>query len=447
MRAPAPGLSWPRSGVTTRPMIGYRPADWPRSGRSDWARAAVGEAPAARQSAITPGHVHRPATGRIHPPTVARGPCMAILLSGARPSSRDGVVRPFARTCAIHVLTLPALPRRRGWARRPGPGRGVQSARAQSHRGRAGRRAPVPGAESMIATAQITQLLEEARRGDAAATDQLVPLLYAELRRMAAGLMARERGATLQPTALVHEAYLRLLGDGGAWQGRAHFLGAAARAMRRILIERARGRGRLKRRRGPRAGHADRRRPAVPPRARKTCWPSTPPSTSCRPGTPRMARVVELRYFGGLTVTRDGRGPGHVGAQRPPAVGGRPGLAAPGVGRGCRCLTRPGSACGACSTRRASCRRPAGPRSSMPSAATRTCAARWPRSWPPTSGLPVHWTARRRRWPPWRRRPPIPSWAGAWARTSSAGRSAKGGWASSTTPSRSPRSGGAWPSR
>jgi RNA polymerase sigma factor (TIGR02999 family) len=153
----------------------------------------------------------------------------------------------------------------------------------------------------MQGAAQITQLLEEARRGDAAATDQLVPLLYAELRRMAAGLMARERGATLQPTALVHEAYLRLLGGGGAWQGRAHFLGAAARAMRRILIERARGRGRLKR--GgvrERVTLTDGARQYHPRPEDMLALDAALDELQVR--DPGMARVVELRYFGGLTV-------------------------------------------------------------------------------------------------------------------------------------------------
>src|SRR5688500_13141746 len=96
-------------------------------------------------------------------------------------------------------------------------------------------------------TQQILDLLAEARRGDSDATSRLIPLLYDELRQIAATLMSQERrGVTLQPTALVNEAYLRLIGS-GEWQSRAHFLGAAAQAMRRILIEHARKRSRLKR--------------------------------------------------------------------------------------------------------------------------------------------------------------------------------------------------------
>jgi RNA polymerase sigma factor (TIGR02999 family) len=89
---------------------------------------------------------------------------------------------------------------------------------------------------------EVTRILEAARNGDPAAADQLLPLVYDELRRLAAHRMANEAaGQTLQPTALVHEAWLRLVGDENKrWDGRAHFFGAAAEAMRRILIDRAR---------------------------------------------------------------------------------------------------------------------------------------------------------------------------------------------------------------
>ncbi len=85
--------------------------------------------------------------------------------------------------------------------------------------------------------------------GDAKAAEQLFPLLYEELRRLAGHKMAHEApGQTLQPTALVHEAWLRLAGNGDQrWQSRAHFFGAAAEAMRRILVERARRKQRIKR--------------------------------------------------------------------------------------------------------------------------------------------------------------------------------------------------------
>jgi RNA polymerase sigma factor (TIGR02999 family) len=88
----------------------------------------------------------------------------------------------------------------------------------------------------------VTRILEAAQNGDPAAAEQLLPLVYDELRRLAAHRMANEvAGQTLQPTALVHEAWLRLTGNANQkWDGRAHFFGAAAEAMRRILIDRAR---------------------------------------------------------------------------------------------------------------------------------------------------------------------------------------------------------------
>jgi RNA polymerase sigma factor (TIGR02999 family) len=96
---------------------------------------------------------------------------------------------------------------------------------------------------------EITQLLHAVDRGEAGASEELLPLVYHELRRHAAVRMSHEAvGQTLQPTALVHEAWLRVVGGGERrWQNRAHFFGAAAEAMRRILIENARRKSRLKR--------------------------------------------------------------------------------------------------------------------------------------------------------------------------------------------------------
>lgn len=93
-----------------------------------------------------------------------------------------------------------------------------------------------------VAVSNVTHILERAQAGDPAAADQLLPLVYDELRRLAAAKMANELpGQTLQSTSLVHEAYLRLVGNTDKkWNGRAHFFGAAAEAMRRILIENAR---------------------------------------------------------------------------------------------------------------------------------------------------------------------------------------------------------------
>ena len=95
----------------------------------------------------------------------------------------------------------------------------------------------------------VTQLLSAIDAGDPKAADQLLPLVYQELRRLAASKMAQEKpGQTLQATALVHEAWLRLAGSNRQqWRGRSHFFGAAAEAMRRILIDKARHKASLKR--------------------------------------------------------------------------------------------------------------------------------------------------------------------------------------------------------
>ncbi len=97
----------------------------------------------------------------------------------------------------------------------------------------------------------VTRILSAIENGDPQAAEQLLPLVYDELRKLAAQKLAHEKpGQTLQATALVHEAYLRLVGDGQPrdWNGRGHFFAAAAEAMRRILINRAREKHRLKRR-------------------------------------------------------------------------------------------------------------------------------------------------------------------------------------------------------
>ena len=107
---------------------------------------------------------------------------------------------------------------------------------------------------------EVTRILSAIEQGDPRAAEQLLPLVYDELRRLAARKLAREEpGQTLQATALVHEAYLRLVDPGGErpWDNRGHFLAAAAEAMRRILIDRARDRKRLKRGGGRRRQELD----------------------------------------------------------------------------------------------------------------------------------------------------------------------------------------------
>src|SRR5271155_1546886 len=95
---------------------------------------------------------------------------------------------------------------------------------------------------------EVTRILSSIEQGDPSAAEQLLPLVYAELRRLAAALLAREKpGQTLEATALVHEAYVRLVDvkQDQHWNSRAHFFCAAAEAMRRILVERARHKGRI----------------------------------------------------------------------------------------------------------------------------------------------------------------------------------------------------------
>jgi RNA polymerase sigma factor (TIGR02999 family) len=152
--------------------------------------------------------------------------------------------------------------------------------------------------------AEVTRLLGEYRRGDRGALERLLPLVYRELRRIAAGALRAERsGHTLQPTALVHEAYLRLADQKDVrWQNRAHFLGCAAQVMRHVLVDAARAR-----RAGKRGGDA----------ARVTLTDALGVAAEARgldvvalddalralaALDARQARVVELRYFGGLSI-------------------------------------------------------------------------------------------------------------------------------------------------
>jgi RNA polymerase sigma factor (TIGR02999 family) len=141
--------------------------------------------------------------------------------------------------------------------------------------------------------------------------DRLLPDAYQELRRLAAAYLRRERpGQTLQPTALVHEAYLRLAKDKpGRWQNRAHFCAIAANAMRQILVERARARGALKRGGGqPRVTFVD---GVIDGRGAAGGNDGPTPIdllaldqalTRLAELDPRQARIVELRYFGGLSL-------------------------------------------------------------------------------------------------------------------------------------------------
>src|SRR5262245_44194715 len=153
------------------------------------------------------------------------------------------------------------------------------------------------------ASSAVTSLLARAQEGDRQATDELLPLVYEELRQLAARFLAAEkRGATLQPTALVHEAYLRLVGsDQAGWENRAHFFGAAARAIRRILVDRARARG-AARRGGARPLRLDTDAPLAEPGLSLDVLALDEALGKLASIDAQKARVVELRFFGGLSV-------------------------------------------------------------------------------------------------------------------------------------------------
>jgi RNA polymerase sigma factor (TIGR02999 family) len=132
--------------------------------------------------------------------------------------------------------------------------------------------------------------------------DELTPLVYDELRRLAAAYMRRERpGQTIQATALVHEVYLRLAGAGTPWKDERHFVGIAARAMRQILIERARARGAQKRWAAlDRVSLSD---SLAQPIANDAMLPALDEALQrLEQLDPEQARIVELRYFGGLGI-------------------------------------------------------------------------------------------------------------------------------------------------
>ena len=148
----------------------------------------------------------------------------------------------------------------------------------------------------------VTQMLQAVGRGDAWASADLLPMVYTELRRHAAGRMAREMaGQTMQPTALVHEAWLRLLGSGDCrWENRAHFFGAAAEAMRRILIENARRKARQKRGGNPTRVDLDHAELSTATPDEKVLMIGEA-LEQLRAADPEKARVVVLKFFVGLT--------------------------------------------------------------------------------------------------------------------------------------------------
>ena len=153
------------------------------------------------------------------------------------------------------------------------------------------------------ADADVTSLLAAWSEGDESALARLVPQVYAELHRLAHHYMRAERpGRTLQTTALVNEAYLRLVDTRRIrWESRAHFLGVAAQAMRRILVDAARARGARKRGRAVPHVSLD-ELPLAAPEREASLVALDEALTALAEVDERKSRVVELRYFGGLTV-------------------------------------------------------------------------------------------------------------------------------------------------
>lgn len=156
----------------------------------------------------------------------------------------------------------------------------------------------------LLAMSEVTQILYQIESGDPAAAEQLLPLVYNELRKLASIRMAQESSDhTLQPTALVHEAYIRLVGDGESqdWNSRGHFFAAAAEAMRRVLVEQARRKASLK-------GGGGRQRVSLSQAAPQEAETSAEllalneALEKLEQQSPRKAELVKLRYFAGLTI-------------------------------------------------------------------------------------------------------------------------------------------------
>ena len=166
----------------------------------------------------------------------------------------------------------------------------------------------------------VSQLLVDWSNGDQKALDKLMPLVYSELRKLAGNYLRRERqGHTLQPTALVNEAYLKLIDQRNAkWQNRAQFYGVAAQLMRRILVDHARARQAEKR------GGSDQQRLSITSAERLVKQPEVDllalheALEELAMLDPQQERIVELRFFGGLSIeeTAEVLGIGHATVER-----------------------------------------------------------------------------------------------------------------------------------
>ena len=156
------------------------------------------------------------------------------------------------------------------------------------------------------ADGEVTLLLKAMKNGDESASEKLLPLVYTELHRLARSYMRRERpDHTLQPTALINEAYLRLARDNIDWQSRQHFIGVAANVMRRLLVDHARAHNAERR-----SGGADRVELGeglmVSIERSAEVLALHDALTGLEAVDPRQAKVVELRYFGGFSVAEIG---------------------------------------------------------------------------------------------------------------------------------------------
>lgn len=159
----------------------------------------------------------------------------------------------------------------------------------------------------MTEPGRVTEVLEELRKGTPAAQDELFRLIYAELRRLADSYMRRQpKDHTLQPTALVNEAYLRLMGGTAEWKDRAHFLTAAAKSMRTILVDFARRKGALKRGGGRAKVTLDEDAHAGD-RATEEVIAVHEALERLEQVDTQGSRIVELRFFGGLTMEEAAR--------------------------------------------------------------------------------------------------------------------------------------------
>lgn len=158
--------------------------------------------------------------------------------------------------------------------------------------------------ENAAPAGEVTQLLRRWSAGDGTALEKLLPLVYDELRRRAGAYLRHERaGHTLQPTALVHEAYLKLVGGGSVdWKDRAHFFGVAARAMRQVLVDHARARSTEKRGEGQVRVELEAAGAVAAPARSLELLDLDRALSRLAALDERQSRLVELRLFGGLTI-------------------------------------------------------------------------------------------------------------------------------------------------